>query len=117
MRACDFFEHFKIDLYYYSDRRGEKTRLLSYSISNRPTLYVYDKESARSSSESIRQARQYIDAKPGVAEDICTRMCACTLVRAVFITNYRPRTGFMTPQKREKRGGPKRRLYFAWLPF
>lgn len=26
------------------------------------------------------------------------------LVRAVFITNYRPRTGFMTPQKREVRG-------------
>jgi len=26
------------------------------------------------------------------------------LVSAVFITNYRPRTGFMTPQKREGSG-------------
>lgn len=36
-------------------------------------------------------------AEPGVAKGV--------LVRAVFITNYRPRTGFMTPQKREERGG------------
>lgn len=35
-------------------------------------------------------------AEPGMAEGV--------LVRAVFITNYRPRTGFMTPQKREERG-------------
>lgn len=35
-------------------------------------------------------------AEPGVAKGV--------LVRAVFITNYRPRTGFMTPQKREERG-------------
>lgn len=47
-------------------------------------------------------------AEPGMAEGV--------LVRAVFITNYRPRTGFMTPQKREERGAGVPSV-FRGLPF
>lgn len=47
-------------------------------------------------------------AEPGMVEGV--------LVRAVFITNYRPRTGFMTPQKREERGADVPSV-FRGLPF
>lgn len=66
---------------------------------------------ARSSCANPIRHRRYIDGgTEGNGE-------GGMLVRAVFITNYRPRTGFMTPQKREEQRGPVCRLCFASSPF
>jgi len=73
-----------------------------------PCICTYNRKRAR----AVRTQFVTEDAsmaEPGVAEGV--------LVRAVFITNYRPRTGFMTPQKREERGAGVPSMCFAGSPF